>query len=72
MAYDQRQMKRQPVLGRFGIGLSYGLPIGVTVAGLLAVVSDEPDMGVLVWLGILVAVGVALVVMRLVRRRTNG
>ena len=65
-------MKRQPVLGSFGIGLSYGLPAGVAVAALLAIINDEPDIGYLSLVGILIAVGVALVVMALAKRRPNG
>ena len=56
-------MERQPVLGRFGLGLSYGLPVGVVVAGLLALISDDPDIEVLSRIGLFVAVAVALFAM---------
>lgn len=63
MPYDQRIMERQPVLGRFAMGLSYGLPAGVLVAAFLAVMSDDPDAGLVIWVGLFVTVAVALFAM---------
>lgn len=56
-------MKRQPVVGRFGLGLSYGVPVAVVVMAVVLWLSDEPDVGTLVWLGIAVAIGVAVFAM---------
>jgi hypothetical protein len=69
VTYDQVDIEHRPVLGSFGLGLSYGLPAGVAVAGGLAVLIDEPDIGILTWVGILVAVGIALAVMTIEKRR---
>jgi hypothetical protein len=65
-------MRPRPVLGTFGVGLSYGLPAGVAVTALLAVISEDPDVGFLTWVGILVSVAVALLAMALAKRRHHG
>jgi len=64
-------MKENP-LGTFGIGLSYGLPVGVAAAALLVLVSDKPDLKFVTWAGILVAVVVALVVKTRIERRDRN
>lgn len=71
MAYDQRLMKRQPVLGRFGLALSYGLPIAVVVVAVLAATDFRPGGPLISWIGIGVASAVALFVMTR-DKRPNG
>lgn len=65
-------MRPGPVMGNVGLGLSYGLPAGVAVTGLLAVFSDDPDASYLSWIGITVAVAVALLAMAVHRRKSGG
>lgn len=43
----------------FQRAMSWGLLVGVIVAGIAAVISEQPEIGFLTWLGVATAVAVA-------------